>query len=164
MEASSTAPLFSVLAIPKETANTTRPTASSSATTGSRRFVRGPFALYCRTTISVAAGAVAAAMAPSVMACAADSLSGRAKCRRSRAKSTNRVAVSACTTPTTKACLPVCFRLSSRNSLPIAKAMKPSAISDTRDSDSTASMEVKPSPSMRRAPRQYGPISTPATR
>jgi hypothetical protein len=35
------------------------------ATTGSSIRVTGPFALYWRTTISVAAGAVAAAIAPS---------------------------------------------------------------------------------------------------
>lgn len=39
-------------------------TASSKATTLSMVFVTGPFALYCFTTIIVAAGAVAAAMAP----------------------------------------------------------------------------------------------------
>ena len=55
-------------AIPKETENRIRPTASSMATTINNSFVKGPSALYCLTTISVAAGAVAAAMAPRVMA------------------------------------------------------------------------------------------------
>jgi hypothetical protein len=67
MEMRSAEPLISARAIPKETAKTTRPTASSSATTGSSSRVRGPFALYWRTTISVAAGAVAVAMAPKVI-------------------------------------------------------------------------------------------------
>ena len=40
------APLIIALAMPKLTANTTRPTASSSATMGSSRLVSGPLALY----------------------------------------------------------------------------------------------------------------------
>ena len=68
IEIISTAPECMASAIPKEMENTTRPTASSSATIGSRRSTSSPFALYCRTTISVAAGAVAAAMAPRTMA------------------------------------------------------------------------------------------------
>ena len=43
-----------------------RHSASSMATTGSSMLQTGPRALYWRTTISVAAGAVAAAMAPSI--------------------------------------------------------------------------------------------------
>ena len=67
-----TVPLVSAEATPNDTANSTRPTASSIATTNSSSRVRGPSALYCRTTISVAAGAVAAAMAPRVRAAAAE--------------------------------------------------------------------------------------------
>ena len=63
-------------AMPKETENTTSPTASSSATIGSRRSVTGPFALYCLTTINVDAGAVAEAIAPSVIATGKGSTSG----------------------------------------------------------------------------------------
>ena len=51
------------LAIPKEIAKMTNPTASSRATTGSNMSVTAPFALYCFTTIKVAAGAVAVAAA-----------------------------------------------------------------------------------------------------
>ena len=40
------APLIIALAMPKLTANTTRPTASSSTTMGSSRLVSGPLALY----------------------------------------------------------------------------------------------------------------------
>ena len=46
MEIISSVPRSIALAIPKDTAKTIRPTASSSATTGSRIFVKGPFALY----------------------------------------------------------------------------------------------------------------------
>ena len=63
-------------AMPKETENTTRPTASSSATIGRSSSVTGPFALYCLTTISVAAGAVADAIAPSVIATGIGRISG----------------------------------------------------------------------------------------
>ena len=47
-----------------ETEKTISPMASSIATTGKRVEVIGPCALYWRTTISVAAGAVAVAIAP----------------------------------------------------------------------------------------------------
>ncbi len=46
METRSIVPLTSVFAIPKDTAKTIRPTASSNATIGSSRLVRGPLALY----------------------------------------------------------------------------------------------------------------------
>lgn len=42
------------------------PIASSRATTGNKVFVTIPFALYCLTTSSVAAGAVAVAIAPKI--------------------------------------------------------------------------------------------------
>ena len=64
------------LAIPKLTANTTKPTASSIATTGNNISVTGPFALYCLTTINVAAGAVAVATAPNTIALVKLNLSG----------------------------------------------------------------------------------------
>ena len=64
----STHPCSSAFAMPKEVENSTRPTASSIATTISSRWVSGPSALYCLTTIRVAAGSVAAAIAPSVIA------------------------------------------------------------------------------------------------
>ena len=95
MERISISPLTIVFAIPNDTANTTRPTASSSATIGSNNFVRGPFALYCLTTIKVAAGAVAVAIAPSVRTCGNESISGRIKWKTYNAISTKSVATSA---------------------------------------------------------------------
>ena len=59
-----TAPPSMDWATEAEMEKTIRPRASSMATTGSSICVTGPLALYCRTTISVAAGAVARAMAP----------------------------------------------------------------------------------------------------
>ena len=72
-------PVSSADAIPKDTEKRIRPTASSIATTINKSFVKGPSALYCLTTISVAAGAVAAAMAPRVMAEERDIMCGKAK-------------------------------------------------------------------------------------
>ena len=60
---------------PKEIAKITRPTASSRATMGRSRLVSLPFALYCLITISVAAGAVAEAIAPRMIAVVRGSLS-----------------------------------------------------------------------------------------
>ena len=132
MDTRSISLLTRVLAMPKDTANTTRPTASSRATMGSSRLVKGPLALYWRTTISVAAGAVAVAMAPRVSTWARDSFSGIRKWSASRARSTSAVAVSAWKTPMTAACLPVAFRSCRRNSLPMEKAMNPRATSEIR--------------------------------
>ena len=137
METRSTVPLARAFAMPKETANTTRPTASSSATMGSKRSVRGPLALYCRTTISVAAGAVAAAMAPRVMAAGRVILSEKTKHAPMSTASTSTVAASACTIPMMTACFPVFCREERRNSFPMAKAMKPSATLEKRSSPST---------------------------
>ena len=67
-EKTSTVPCSSAFAIPNDTAKMINPTTSSSATTGSSIFVTGPSALYCLTIMSVAAGAVAAAIAPIVTA------------------------------------------------------------------------------------------------
>ena len=69
--------------------------ASSSATTGSRISVTGPLALYWLTTISVAAGAVAVAMAPRVMQTEMGSFSGIRKCTATSTRSTSTVADSA---------------------------------------------------------------------
>ena len=139
MERRSMFPRIMALAMPKETAKTIRPTASSRATMGSRRSVSLPFALYCRTTIRVAAGAVAVAMAPRVMAAGRDRRSGFQKCSPAMARSTSTAAVRAWTMPMTKACLPVFCSDSRRNSVPMEKAMKPMATSESSDSDSTFS-------------------------
>ena len=92
------------LAAPKLTANTIRPTASSSATIGSSRSVSLPLALYWRTTISVAAGAVAVAIAPRVMASASGSLSpSMNSCSAMSTTSTSSAATSAWKMPMTVA-------------------------------------------------------------
>ena len=114
--------------------------------------------------MSVAAGAVAVAMAPRVMACAIDSLPFVSSAIATRATSTRNVAASACRTPITNACFPVCFSSDTRNSLPMENAIKPSATSEMRDRLSTSAWVGKPSPSIPSRPRQYGPIRTPATR
>ena len=62
METISTVPEERALATPKETANTTRPTASSRATMGRSRSTSLPLALYWRTTITL--GAIGTATAP----------------------------------------------------------------------------------------------------
>ena len=72
-----TSPPAIVFEMPNNTAKTTRPTASSSATIGRRRLVSSPFALYCRTTMRVAAGAVAVAIAESVSTCGSVIASGK---------------------------------------------------------------------------------------
>ena len=95
MPTKSVLPVTRELAMPKEMANTARPTASSKATTGSRMSVSLPFALYWRTTMSVAAGAVAVAMAPRTIVASRDSLSGIRKCKPISARSTKSVAARA---------------------------------------------------------------------
>ncbi len=128
------------MAIPKETEKMIRPTASSRATMGSSSRVRGPSALYWRTTIRVAAGAVAEAMAPRVMAASRGSTSSpRTKCSPIRAASTSREAATAWKIPMTVASLPVFFRAERRNSLPIEKAIKPRAAVLTTPTSCTAS-------------------------
>ncbi len=72
-------PVSNADAIPNETLNRTRPTASSIATTINKSLVRGPSALYCLTTIKVAAGAVAAAIAPRVIADESERILGAIK-------------------------------------------------------------------------------------
>ena len=83
---------------------------------------------------------------------------------RRSAASTTTVAASAWKTPITSACFPVFFNAESRNSEPMEKAMNPSATWDNIPMDSTDSRLVNPSPSIFNAPRQYGPMSTPATK
>ena len=61
-------PVAMVLAIWNKTAKSTKAEASSKATVGRSVSTTGPWALYCFTTIKVAAGAVAAAIAPKVRA------------------------------------------------------------------------------------------------
>ena len=96
-------PLSRAEATPKEAENSTRPTASSMATTSSSSLVRGPSALYWRTTIRVAAGAVAAAMAPRVMAEDTEIRAGFMKCSATRAASTRAVVNTAWAMPTVMA-------------------------------------------------------------
>ena len=148
MDSRLTLPECRAVATPKDTAKATRPTASSRATMGSSRSVSLPLALYCRTTIRVAAGAVAVAMAPRVMAAGALSTSGISRCRPSRAASTSTMAIRACSTPMTAACLPVSFSWDRRNSLPMEKAMKPRATEEMTLRSFTASNEEKPRPPM----------------
>ena len=90
-----TEPEVRALAMPVDTAKTTRPTASSRATMGSSKLVRGPLALYWFTTIMVAAGAVAAPMAPRMMQVETGRLSPSSRCRARSPKSTKSVAESA---------------------------------------------------------------------
>ena len=152
-------------ATPMETAKITRPTASSRATMGSSRLVTGPLALYWRTTISVAAGAVAAAMAPRVTATGRGSVSGPTrKYRPISAASTSRLVNSAWAMPMTVAVRPVLRSWARRNSLPMSKAIKPRATLDSTATCPSSSMEAKPSPGRPKAPRQKGPTSTPAIR
>ena len=160
----STWPFSRALAMPKETEKSTRPTASSMATTIRSRWVRGPSALYCLTTIRVAAGAVAAAMEPRVMAEAAEITSGRIKWRASRAASTTRVVITACKMPMVMAWRPMLLSWLSRNSLPITKAMKPRATWVTILKDSTSSRETKPIRGRPSRPKKKGPSRSPATR
>ena len=80
---------------------------ASSATTGRRMSVTAPLALYCLTTISVAAGAVADATAPRMMAAERENLSGKHRCTAIRTISTTAVVNTACTIPMTVACLPI---------------------------------------------------------
>ena len=142
---------------------TTRPTASSKATTGSRTSVTFPFALYCFTIIRVAAGAVAVATDARTMAADSVSLSGIRKCSPINTTSTIMVVNSACTTPMMVACLPILLSCASRNSLPIANAIKPSARSEIRPKLSICSAVI-PIPGIPIAPRTNGPIRTPETR
>ena len=158
-----TAPEPSDFAIPNEIANTTKPTASSSATTGNKISVTGPFALYCLTTIKVAAGAVAVATAPSTIAAGKDNLSGIIKWRPISTTSTNKQVNNAWKTPIIVACFPIFLSWDKRNSFPIANAIKPRAKSEIRPNPSIW-WAVIPIPSIPKLPSINGPINTPATR
>ena len=159
-----TCPLERAVAMPKETENSRRPTASSMATTSMSSRVRGPSALYCRTTIKVAAGAVADAMAPSTMAQGRVMTWGKHRCRPISTISTSTVVTTACKMPMVMAALPMAFSWVSRNSLPMVKAMKPRAVCVTMLKPSTCSKELKPRPGNFNAPRQKGPSNRPATK
>ena len=98
-----TEPEIRALAMPVDTAKTIRPTASSRATMGSRMLVRGPLALYWLMTITVAAGAVAVAMAPRTMQVDTGRVSPRNRCSTSNPTSTKTVAARAWNTATTEA-------------------------------------------------------------
>ena len=158
------APVSMAVAIPKERENSTRPTASSMATTINKSLVIGPCALYCFTTISVAAGAVAAAIAPRVMAEDIDIREGNRKWRERRAMSTTIVVITAWRIPTVIALRPMVFRSLSLNSLPISKAMKPRAAWEMIENEFTSSIVEKPIPLMPALPSTNGPIRSPATR
>ncbi len=158
------APPIRLFAMPKETAKTTRPTASSSATMGSSRSTRGPLALYWLTTIKVAAGAVAAAMAPSVMATGTVTWLGMIRWRIKSDRSTNSVADRAWKMAMMVACRPMALSWVNRNSLPMAKAIKPRATSEMGFMTSTASKSTKPKPATPNRPSANGPMSNPAIR
>ena len=110
--------------------------------------------MYWRTTISVAAGAVAAAMEPRVTAAPREISSGFMRWRAIRAESTRAVVATACKMPTVMACFPMCFSCSSRNSLPMVKAMKPRATWEIRSRAATSSRLWKPRDIRSIAPRQ----------
>ena len=147
-------PLSRATATPKEAENRTRPTASSIATTSSSSLVSGPSALYWRTTISVAAGAVAAAIAPRVMAEEMEISAGLMKWSATRAASTRAAVITAWRIPTVIACLPICLSCSKRNSLPMVKAMKPSATWETMSREATSAVLLKPRSGRCSAPMQ----------
>ena len=96
-------------------------------------------ALYWRTTIKVAAGAVAAAVAPKVSTAEMVMAWGIKKCTTSNARSTTMVVTTAWAMPTMKAWRPVSFSCSRRNSLPMEKAMNPRARSLMTPSRSSCS-------------------------
>ena len=120
-------------AIPKETAKATSPIASSRATTGNSTSVTFPLALYCFTTIMVAAGAVAEAMAPKVKAAEIGSFSGMIKCKPINAASTRRTAIKDSNRAITTDCFPTFFKTDILNSEPMENAINPSATSETTE-------------------------------
>ena len=121
-------PPLKAWATPKEMAKIISPTASSKATIGKSKSVTGPCALYCLTTIKVAAGAVAEAMAPKTRQADKDKTSSpKTKCKTSNEVSTKIVAPRACKTPIMIVSLPDLAMRSSLNSAPMEKAIKPSA-------------------------------------
>ena len=106
-EKASTVPTFNDFAIPNEIAKIIKPTASSNATTGNNTSVTGPLALYCLTTINVAAGAVAVATDARITATDKGSLSGIIKCNPINTASTIIVVKTAWKIPIIVACLPI---------------------------------------------------------
>ena len=144
------APEASVSAIALETAKTIRPTASSMATTGSSVLVSSPLALYWRTTMSVAAGAVAVAIAPRMID--SDTLNPH----RHSTISTSAAAMMDWKSVMIITFLPMERMLESLNSPPMEKAMKPSAMVVMMLSLSSAACGTRPS--------THGPISRPAIR
>ena len=123
-------PSTKAFATPNDIENNTKPTASSKATTGNNTFVTGPFALYCLTTIKVAAGAVAEAIAPIIIAAGSGNFSGINRYTPTKTISTIIVVNTAWKIPIIVACFPMVLSCESLNSLPIEKAMKPNATSD----------------------------------
>ena len=123
----------------------------------------GPFARYCRTTISVAAGAVAAAIAPKrsaiEMRCVSLSFG-----IRSSAPITNSTVVIACTSVMTMMRTPSFLMYESLNSPPIENAIKPSAMSVIGARDCTASSVSRQTPSPKIRGNKKGPINRPANR
>ena len=101
--------LTTAIAMPKAISAT----ASSKATTLSSVLVTGPSALYCFTTMIVAAGAVADAMAPK----SKDTLASKPK--RTKTPVTNTDASRASNSAMTIGVIPAFFRYDSLNSEPI---------------------------------------------
>ena len=150
--------------MPKDTLNSTSPTASSMATTSISSFVKGPSALYWRTTIKVAAGAVAEAIAPNVMAQEIEIISGKHRCRIIRTTSTTAVVITACRMPIVIALFPMVLSCDNRNSLPMVNAINPKAVSVIIPSSSTCSKLWNPKPGIFNLPSTKGPSSNPATK
>ncbi|HCX62702.1 MAG TPA: hypothetical protein DHU59_09725 [Clostridiales bacterium] len=140
-------------ALPIDLANATdkpkhiKAIASSIATTGNKVFVTGPFALYCLTTINVAAGAVAAAIAPNT------NEKDTSFPVNIKTKSTTNTAHTASAKAITMGAFPTIFKYDSLNSAPMEKAIIPNAISGMMANFSIASNV--------NMFRQYGPAIRP---
>ena len=120
------------------------------ATTGRSVLVSSPLALYCRTTISVAAGAVAVAIAPRMIDSDVLNPHTHSTISTSAAASSDWKSVMMITF------LPIARMLAMRNSPPMEKAINPSATVVMIFSPSSASEGT--------SFRQHGPIRRPATR
>ena len=107
--------------------NTISPIASSNATTGRSVSVTMPRALYCFTTMSVAAGAVAVAIAPSRRIMGVSIWSGKANFSANSPSMTNATANNAWQKVIVTMLFPSFFKCSSLNSPPMENAIKPSA-------------------------------------
>jgi len=112
--------------------NKMMPTTSSIETAASKKFVKGPFALYSRMTIKVLAGPVAAAIVPSIR------MAGIGKrnqeLRRSSPIATITAVNTDCRIERTAPGLPTSFRFFTENVSPIEKAMKERPICAIRKS------------------------------